>query len=173
MCQFMTDNIQRDREAVEQLAVAVAKDHALAVPEGVIIFAAKVNRTIERQALIVNRVALVGLPVEIERGAQAIVCLIRRQVAGGRRALGADTPRVMWDVAREGMTFVLAGCAAGLVAAVFAARLLQSQLQAVRANDPLAYGLSLVLILIGTAVACWIPGRRATSISPLEALRAE
>jgi putative ABC transport system permease protein len=92
---------------------------------------------------------------------------------GLRRALGADTPRVMWDVAREGMTFVLAGCAVGLVGAIFAARLLQSQLQAVRSNDPIAYGLSLLLILIGTAVACWIPGRRAISISPLEALRAE
>ena len=92
---------------------------------------------------------------------------------GLRRALGADTPRVMWDVAREGMTFVLTGCAAGLVGAVFAARLLQSQLQAVRSNDPIAYGLSLLLILLGTALACWIPGRRATSISPLEALRSE
>ena len=92
---------------------------------------------------------------------------------GLRRALGADTPRVLWDVAREGMTFVLAGCAAGLVGAVFAARFLESQLQAVRSNDPIAYGASLLLILLGTALACWIPGRRATSISPLEALRAE
>jgi predicted lysophospholipase L1 biosynthesis ABC-type transport system permease subunit len=92
---------------------------------------------------------------------------------GLRRALGAETARVMWDIAREGLLFVLAGCAVGLVGAMFASRLLQSQLQTVRSNDPIAYGVSVLLILVGTAVASWIPGRRATSISPLEALRAE
>jgi putative ABC transport system permease protein len=106
-------------------------------------------------------------------GVLAYAVISRRPEFGLRRALGADTPRVIWDVAREGMAFVLVGCAAGLIGAVFAGRLLQTQLQSVRPSDPTVYGLSLLLILIGAAIACWIPGRRATSVSPVEALRAE
>jgi putative ABC transport system permease protein len=95
----------------------------------------------------------------------------RRREFGVRRALGATTLRVMKDVAGEGLRLTLAGCALGLAGAIFGGRLLQSQLYVVRPSDPFVYAASLVLIVLGAAVACWIPGRRATMISPMDALR--
>jgi len=33
------------------------------------------------------------------------------------------------------------------------------------------YAASFALIVLGAALACWIPGRRAATISPMDALR--
>ena len=50
--------LERAGEAVEHLAVAVAEDHALAVPEGVVVVLAVVHGGLERHAGAVDRVAL-------------------------------------------------------------------------------------------------------------------
>jgi putative ABC transport system permease protein len=57
--------------------------------------------------------------------------------------------------------------------AAIAARLLQSQLYAVEPRDPITYAAAVSMILTGAMVACWIPAHRATTISPMDALRAE
>jgi putative ABC transport system permease protein len=54
-----------------------------------------------------------------------------------------------------------------------AAQLLRSQLYGVHPRDPLTYAAASALVLAGALMACWIPVRRATAISPLEALRSE
>jgi putative ABC transport system permease protein len=106
-------------------------------------------------------------------GVLAYAVAVRRHEFGVRRALGADTAQVMREVMGEGVKFALAGSAAGLVGAAMAARLLHSQLYAVHPRDPVAYGVSLALLLCGAALACWIPAHRATAISPMDALRTE
>jgi ABC-type antimicrobial peptide transport system permease subunit len=106
-------------------------------------------------------------------GLLAYIVATRRHEFGLRRALGAGTGRVMRDVFREGLGFALIGSVAGLAAAAFVAQLLRTQLYAVDPRDPIAYSLSVGLILLGVIVACWIPGRRATAISPMDALRVE
>ena len=106
-------------------------------------------------------------------GVLAYAVAVRRHEFGVRRALGADTVQVMREVLREGLTFAVVGSVAGLAGAAIAARLLQSQLYAVHPRDPITYGVSLALILCGAALACWIPARRATAISPMDALRTE
>jgi putative ABC transport system permease protein len=95
----------------------------------------------------------------------------RRREFGVRRALGATTRRVMQDVAAEGLRLTLGGCALGVAGALVAGQLLQSQLYMVRPNDPIVYGGALVAVILGALVACWVPGRRATTISPMDALR--
>ena len=97
----------------------------------------------------------------------------RRHEFGIRRALGADAGRVMREILREGLDFGVAGCVAGLVAAIVAAQLLRSQLYAIHPRDPVSYGVAIALILAGAAVACGIPAYRATTISPMDALRTE
>jgi putative ABC transport system permease protein len=97
----------------------------------------------------------------------------RRHELGVRRALGAGTLQVLREVFREGLGFTLIGCAIGLPAAAVGGQFLQNQLYGVHPRDPIAYGAALALILAGASVACWIPGRRATSVSPMEAIRAE
>jgi putative ABC transport system permease protein len=106
-------------------------------------------------------------------GVLAYAVTHRRHEIGVRRALGADTGRVLRDVLGEGVRFALTGCGAGLVVAAITAQLLQTQLYAVHPRDPVTYGIAVVLVLCGAVIACWVPALRATAISPLEALRVE
>jgi len=106
-------------------------------------------------------------------GVLAYAVAHRRHEFGVRRALGADTGRVLREVMREGLGFALAGCLGGLAAAMVAGPLLHSQLYAVHPRDPVSYTVAVVLILAGAAIACWIPAWRATRVSPMDALRSE
>jgi predicted permease len=106
-------------------------------------------------------------------GLLAYIVATRRHEFGVRRALGADTGRVMRHVFREGLGFALVGSVAGVAAAALVAHLLRTQLYAVDPRDPIAYSLSVGVLFIGVIVACWVPGRRATAISPMDALRVE
>src|SRR4051812_38990392 len=85
----MADDIEREGEALEDLTVAVAEHHLLAVPEGVVVILAVMDRGIEWLALIVNRVAPEHLPVEVERVTEPVISLIDSVVVGGVLALGA------------------------------------------------------------------------------------
>jgi ABC-type antimicrobial peptide transport system permease subunit len=97
----------------------------------------------------------------------------RRHEFGVRRALGADAGRILRDVLREGLGFAVAGCAAGLAGALVVGRLWQAQLYGVRPHDPVSVATALALILTGAIVACVIPAYRATTVSPMDALRTE
>jgi putative ABC transport system permease protein len=106
-------------------------------------------------------------------GVLAFAVANRRQEFGVRRALGADAGQVRRQVLREGLRFALAGCVAGLAGTAVAGRLLQAQLYGVHAHDPITYSAALGLLMACAAIACWIPARRATAISPMDALRTE
>ena len=104
-------------------------------------------------------------------GVLAYAVATRRHEFGVRRALGAGTPQVLREVFREGLVFTLIGSAVGLAGSVLAGQLLQNQLYGVHPRDPIAYAAAIALILAGALLACWIPGRRATAVSPMDALR--
>ena len=76
-------------EAVEEVAVAVAEHHLLAVPERVVVAAPVVDGRVEMQALVVDRIAVVDVGEEIERRAEPVVRLVRLDVGERRRAFGA------------------------------------------------------------------------------------
>jgi len=61
----------------------------------------------------------------------------------------------------------------GVAGAALAGQFLQNQLYGVHPRDPIAYAIALAMILVGALTACWIPGLRATAVSPMDALRAE
>jgi putative ABC transport system permease protein len=61
----------------------------------------------------------------------------------------------------------------GLPLAYLLARLSESLLFGVTANNPLIYTVGLVLIAVVAVVACYVPARRATRVDPLVALRYE
>jgi ABC-type antimicrobial peptide transport system permease subunit len=65
------------------------------------------------------------------------------------------------------------GLAAGLAGTYYATRIITSFLFQTAPHDPLT--LAAVVVLLGAAagVAAWIPARRAASIDPVAALRAE
>jgi ABC-type antimicrobial peptide transport system permease subunit len=48
---------------------------------------------------------------------------------------------------------------------------MKTQLFGVTPSDPVTYAIAIPVIGLAALLACWIPARRATRISPLEALR--
>ncbi|MGD2071044.1 MAG: ABC transporter permease, partial [Gemmatimonadota bacterium] len=106
-------------------------------------------------------------------GVMAYSVAQRRGELGIRVALGADRRRVVGMVLREGMVLALIGAAIGLAAAGGAARLVEGLLYGVDALDPVSF-VAVPLILLGVAaLAVYVPARRAASLDPSRALRAE
>lgn len=97
----------------------------------------------------------------------------RTKEFGLRMALGARRDSVLIMVVRQGLTLVLIGLAIGVLGALAAGRVLSSYLYQTAPRDPLIFaGVAVVFVLAGI-VACLIPARRATTVDPLIALRAE
>jgi predicted permease len=97
----------------------------------------------------------------------------RTNEIGIRVALGARRGTVAWLVLRESLLLLLAGLALGVPAAIFAARLVSSQLFGVTPADVTTLvGASLVLAVVAL-VAAYVPARRAMKVDPLVALRYE
>jgi ABC-type lipoprotein release transport system permease subunit len=90
-----------------------------------------------------------------------------------RLALGSQRSSVMRLVLVSGARLGLAGCVLGAVAALFATRLLRSMLFHVDPLDPTVIVLAAVSIFLLALAASVIPARRAASIEPMQALRAE
>jgi putative ABC transport system permease protein len=88
-------------------------------------------------------------------------------------ALGAQRRDVLAMVLRQGMMRMVAGMAAGALSAVAIARYLESLLFHVSPRDPLAFAVSGAVLLVVSVAAWLIPARRATRVSPIEALRFE
>jgi putative ABC transport system permease protein len=104
-----------------------------------------------------------------------IACSVtqRTQEIGIRMALGAQRGDVLGMVIRQAMSLTLAGVAAGAVAAGGLTRLMTGLLFEVTPFDPATFvGVAAVLASVAL-LASYIPGRRATRVDPVIALRAE
>jgi predicted permease len=97
----------------------------------------------------------------------------RTQEIGIRIALGAELEHVRRMVVVQGMRLAIAGVVVGLAAAFALTRLMASFLYGVEARDPAVFvAVPLVLTLV-SLLAVWLPARRASTVSPLTALRAQ
>lgn len=101
-----------------------------------------------------------------------IAAQYRREI-GVRMALGAAWLDILRLVVVRGLGVAAAGVAMGLVGVIGASRVLESFLFSVAPTDPLAIGGAALLMLLVSAVACYIPARRAADADPVEALRFE
>lgn len=106
-------------------------------------------------------------------GVVAYAVTRRRPELGIRMALGAGKGDVLRMVLRQGMTPVLAGLAAGALAALWIGQLVSSMLFRVSPRDPAAFAIASAVLLLVSAAACWIPARRAARVDPMQALRFE
>lgn len=97
----------------------------------------------------------------------------RRQEIGLRVALGAQRANIYAQVLREGLRPVIWGSVAGILMAYAFARVLGSLLFAVNVFNPWIAGCAAVSLLLAGVAACLLPARRAASIDPMQALRAE
>jgi predicted permease len=104
-----------------------------------------------------------------------IACSVSQRVReiGIRMALGAQQQSVTGMFIRHGLILTGIGAAFGLVAAAIVMRLMSSLLFHVNPVDPITYA-AVTLGLIFTAfIASYLPSRRAATVDPVEALRAE
>jgi predicted permease len=97
----------------------------------------------------------------------------RTNEIGIRMALGADRNNVLSMVLRGAIGQVVIGLVIGIPIALAAGRALSSQLFGVKGYDAGVLAAAVVILAACAAVAGLLPARRAASINPIQALRAE
>ncbi|MGH9815579.1 MAG: ABC transporter permease [Candidatus Acidiferrales bacterium] len=106
-------------------------------------------------------------------GVMALSVGQRTHEIGIRMALGATPGQVLRMVLGHGMARVAVGLALGAVGAFWLTGMMQRLLFAVQPTDPVTFAAVAALLAGVAALACYIPARRAATIDPMIALRAE
>jgi predicted permease len=97
----------------------------------------------------------------------------RTREIGIRMALGAQQGTVERLVLRQGMVLTVIAIALGWPTAWLLAKMASSFLYGIRPHDALTFAIVPPFLTLIALAACYIPARRAASIDPMKALRAE
>lgn len=118
--------------------------------------------------LLAAALAMVGL-----YGVISYLVVNRRPEIGVRMALGAARGQVMGMVLKDAWSLLLIGFSIGTVLTLIAGRAASSLLFGLKPYDPLTILAAMVLLAIVSAVASYLPARRASRVDPMMALRYE
>jgi predicted permease len=146
---------------LQTLAMAERIDHSLAARRRV---------TAVLGAFAAAALALAALGVF---GLMSYIVRQRRREIGVRLALGADRGAITRMVMSRGMRYAAAGFGLGLIGVAVEIPWLRSQLFGIAPTDPTTLSAAALLLLGAAAAACWLPGRRAARIHPVEAINSE
>jgi predicted permease len=119
-------------------------------------------------ALLATLLAAVGL-----YGVLAYSVARRTREIGIRLAIGAEPASIRNLVIREVGWLVAAGVALGLPAALALARFAESLLFEMKGRDPAVLAAATLLVITVSAIAGYLPARRAMAVDPVTALRYE
>jgi predicted permease len=97
----------------------------------------------------------------------------RKKEIGIRMALGADRGAIVGMMMRQTLVLMAAGVAIGLGLALWSNRLLHGFLYGVSASDPWTVCLAPLGLVLSGLIAALVPARRAASVNPVDALRAD
>jgi predicted permease len=103
----------------------------------------------------------------------AFSAALREQEMAIRIALGSQRVGILGLVFTSAAKLAIAGCALGLLGAAAASKLLRALLFGVSPFDPLVLMLAAACVLLLAMAASLLPARRAASIDPMKALRAD
>ena len=117
-------------------------------------------------ALVALFLAAVGL-----YGVVAYTVSQRTQEIGLRMAIGAQRDDVMRMVLGGGMKLAVVGVVLGTLGALGLARVVAAMLFEVTPFDPTSYATTTAVLLAVSALACYLPARRAMRVDPIVALR--
>ena len=104
-------------------------------------------------------------------GVMAFAVARRTSELAVRQALGASPGQAMRVVLSGGLKMCAAGIVTGIAAALMLGQVLAGLLFGVTPYDVPTLAATAVALLCVAVVACWLPARRATRISPTLALR--
>ena len=140
--------------------------------------AAQADLTLARERMVTSLTAAFGALALIIAaiGVYALMAFNvtrRTREIGVRVALGAQRGDVVWMVLRQILLLVAVGTIAGVPVAWSLAWLVRNELYGVQPWDWMSTATAAVTLFGVAAVAGFIPTRRATSIDPILALRAE
>jgi putative ABC transport system permease protein len=168
-----------DTAAIVRAATAVVReqDPALAVSD-VRTMEDVVSDAVAQRRLTVQLIAMFAVAALILAalgiyGVIAYTVTQRTPEIGIRMALGAQRSRVLAMVVGEAMMLTAAGIAAGLAASLLLTRLMKDLLFEVPPGDPATLGAVTATLILVALAASYLPGRRATRVDPVVALRAE
>lgn len=117
-------------------------------------------------AALATLIAAIGL-----YGIAAFSVARRTREIGVRIALGAQRQGVFKMVIRESLSLALLGALIGLPLALGVGKLVEAQLYGTPAIDPVVTAVATIALLAASALAAYLPARRAMQISPVQALR--
>jgi predicted permease len=97
----------------------------------------------------------------------------RTREIGIRMALGARPDRVRNAILAQGLKLIVPSLAIGSVAALVLSEFIADLLYETDATDPTTFALTVAILLAVALAGCYIPARRATTVNPIAAIRAE
>ena len=126
-------------------------------------------------AMLVTLFAAVALVITAAGIAGVVSFLVNQRTTeiGVRMALGASRPAVVRMIVGQSLGPVVAGLVLGLGGALMLTRVVTRLLFAVEPTDPPTYVAVAIMLAVVAALACLAPARRAATIDPMRALRAE
>jgi putative ABC transport system permease protein len=155
------------REQDPQLAVASIKTM------GEVLATSTAERRITMLLIAVFAAAALLLAAVGIYGVIAYSVTERTQEIGIRMALGAARRNVLRMVVGQAMALAAIGIAAGGLLALVLTRALEGMLFEIEASDPVTFVVVAAVLAAVAALASYIPGRRATHVDPIIALRGE
>lgn len=178
-----THVVIRTRGPAEDLIPTVrsellALDSTLSV-KGISALSTQIDTTLAATRLASTLISIFGLVALLLAsiglyGVMAWIVSQRTREVGIRMALGAQPGDVLKLIIKQGLVLTLAGVVIGLLAALAATRLIDTQqLYGVSATDPFTFSVIALLLTAVSLLACYLPARRATRVDPLQALRYE
>jgi predicted permease len=95
----------------------------------------------------------------------------RASEIGVRMALGAGRENIFALVVGQGLFLSALGIAAGIVAALVLTRVMSTMLIGIKPTDPATFVAMTVVFFAISALACYLPARRAAGLDPMTTLR--
>ena len=95
----------------------------------------------------------------------------RTSEIGVRMAMGAERGDILRLIVLQGLRLSVIGIAIGVTASILLGRVITAMLIGVGPTDPTTFGAMTIGFLAISALASWLPARRASSLDPARALR--
>jgi ABC-type antimicrobial peptide transport system permease subunit len=92
---------------------------------------------------------------------------------GVRMALGASGNSLIGLILGSATRLAVLGTAVGSIAALGVSKLFAHSMMWIDVYDPIGYAIGVVVVLAATIAAAYVPARRAATVNPVDALRAD